>query len=114
MKWFSIPSFFVLLCSGLLLGQPPSPPSSSSSSSVDFVIRMGQGGFYDNRSPIGKLGGGQLTLDVYPRAWPVGVSIITEYYANSASPSHSYEISDLVVLNLLYSRQLFGIRCMRY
>ncbi len=41
MKWFSIPSFFVLLCSGLLLGQPSSPPSSSSSSSsFDFVIRM--------------------------------------------------------------------------
>ncbi len=113
MKWFSIPSFFVLLCSGLLLGQPSSPQSSSSSS-FDFVIRMGQGGFSDDRSPIGKLGGGQVNLDVYPRAWPVGLSIFTEYYTNSASPSHSYEIADLIALNLLFRGQLFGVDRLHY
>ena len=117
MNRFSIPSFFVLLCSGLLYGQPsslPSSPSSSSSSSVDFVIRMGQGGFSDHRSPLGKLGGGQMNLDVYPRAWPVGVSIFTEYYTNSASPAHSYEISDLIALNLLYRGRLFGVDRLHY
>ena len=64
--------------------------------------------------PIGKLGGGQLTLDVFPRAWPVGVSIFTEYYTNSAYPTHSYEIADLAALNLLYRRQFFGVNRMQY
>ena len=117
MKWFSIPCLFVLLCCGLLLGQPSSPASSSSSSSsscVDFVVRMGQGGFSDHRSPVGKLGGGQMNLDVYPRAWPVGVSIFTEYYTNSASPAHSYEIADLIALNLLFRGRLFGADRLHY
>lgn len=121
MRFFSIPSLFVcvvLLCSGLLLGQPSSPESSSSSSSsspsVDFVIRMGQGGFSDDRSPARKLGGGQVNLDVYPRAWPVGISIFTEYYTNSASPTHSYEIADLIALNLLFRGRLFGVDRMHF
>lgn len=111
MKWLSIPSFFVLLCSGLLFAQSS---SSSSSPAFDFTVRMGQGGFTDDRSPLGKLGGGQVTLDVYPRGWPVGVSLITEYYTNGPSPTHSYEISNLIVLNLMYRRELFGVDRLRY
>ncbi len=30
----------------------------------DFTIRFGQGGFSDNRSPVGQLGGGQLAFDI--------------------------------------------------
>ncbi len=42
---------FVLLFTQLLWASP----------AVDFTVRMGQGGFSDNRSPIGKLGGGQMS-----------------------------------------------------
>lgn len=117
MKRFSVPFLMVFVCvvllfPGLLYAQSDS--DSSSLPSCDFTIRMGQGGFYDDRSPIGRLGGGQATVDVYPRSWPVGVSIFTEYYTNSNDPTHSYEISNLVALNLLYTRQLFGINQVKY
>lgn len=35
----------------------------SAQEKFDFTIRLGQGGFSDDRSPIGKLGGGQIALD---------------------------------------------------
>ncbi len=98
----------LLLSPALLYGESLAP------SGVDFTLRMGQGGFHDDRSPIGKLGGGQVALDVCPRAWPIGVSIFTECYTNSANPTHSYEIADLVALNLLFTRPLFGINRVRY
>ncbi len=115
----------VLLFPGLLSAQSFSSFSStplsddslsslSSSPSVDFTVRMGQGGFHDDRSPLGKLGGGQITLDMYPRGWPIGVSLFTEYYTNSNEPTHSYEIADLVALNLLYTRPLFGSNRIKY
>ncbi|MCK5133778.1 MAG: hypothetical protein KAR40_16715 [Candidatus Sabulitectum sp.] len=118
MRRFSVPFFSVSLCvvlllfSGLLYAQSSSPPPSAPS--VDITLRMGQGGFQEDRSPLGRLGGGQATVDVYPRAWPVGVSIFTEYYTNSNDPTHSYEISNLVALNLLYTRPLFGINRVKY
>ncbi len=74
---------------------------------VDFTIRLGQGGFTDDRSPIGQLGGGQLALDIKPRNIPFVLSISTEYYTNSAGPTHSYEIADLTVANILYMTKLF-------
>jgi len=79
---------------------------SSKEKVVDFTIRLGQGGFRDDRSPIGKLGGGQLTLDIKPRKYPVAISISGEYYTNSADPTHSYEIADLTVINILYMAKL--------
>ena len=39
-----------------------------------FRIRLGQGGYRDDRSPVGKLGGGQLSLDVLPCILPVAIS----------------------------------------
>jgi len=74
---------------------------------IYFTIRSGQGGFSDNRSPIGKLGGGQLTLDIKPARSPIGISISGEYYTNSADPTHSYEIAGLTTVNLLYMTKLF-------
>ncbi len=73
----------------------------------DFTLRMGEGGFRDSRSPIGELGGGQLALDIKPVMSPVAYSISSEYYTNSADPTHSYEISSLISLNILYMAQLF-------
>ncbi len=73
---------------------------------VYFTIRFGQGGFRDDRSPIGKLGGDQLTLDIKPVKFPVAVSISGEFYTNSPDPTHSYEIAGLTSINLLYMTKL--------
>ena len=81
---------------------------SSRKKKVDFTIRLGQGGFTDGRSPIGKLGGGQFTLDIKPRNIPVAVSISSEYYTNSPDPSSSYEIAGLIAVNVLYMTKLFN------
>ncbi|UCE06932.1 MAG: hypothetical protein JSW07_02515 [bacterium] len=81
--------------------------SSSKNKKVYFTIRLGQGGFRDDRSPIGKLGGGQLTLDIKPSKYPIALSISNEYYTNSADPTHSYEIASLIAVNLLYMTKLF-------
>ena len=76
---------------------------------IYFTIRLGQGGFRDDRSEIGILGGGQLTLDIKPRKYPVAFSISNEYYTNSADPTHSYEITNLTVVNMLYMAKLSKI-----
>ena len=73
----------------------------------DFTIRFGQGGFRDGRSPLGKLGGGQLALDIKPLKFPVALSVSNEYYTNSSDPTHSYEISGLLALNFLYLKKPF-------
>jgi len=67
-----------------------------------FILRLGQGGFEDDRSPLDKLGGGQLALDIKPAKIPFALSISSEYYTNSAGPTHPYEISGLVAVNVLY------------
>ncbi len=81
---------------------------------VDFIFRFGQGGFRDSRSPIGKLGGGQLALDIKPSTLPIALSISSEYYTNSANPTHSYEIPSLLSVNMLYMAQLFNIERANY
>ncbi len=81
--------------------------SASKEKKVYFTIRLGQGGFRDDRSEIGKLGGGQLTLDIKPGKYPVAVSISNEYYTNSPDPTHSYEIAGLTAINLLYMTKPF-------
>jgi len=63
---------------------PLKDSSSSKKKKVYLTIRLGQGGFRDDRSPIGKLGGGQLTLDIKPVKYPIALSITNEYYTNSA------------------------------
>ena len=81
--------------------------SSSNKKKVYFTIRLGQGGFKDDRSPIGKLGGGQIALDIKPSKYPIALSISNEYYTNSPDPTHSYEIAGLIAVNLLYMTKLF-------
>ena len=71
-----------------------------------FTIRSGQGGFNDARSDIDKLGDGQLTLDVRLAKYPLTISLSGEYYTNSPDPTHSYEIADMSVLNLLYMKKI--------
>ena len=80
---------------------------SSTEKKVDVTIRYGQGGFKDDRSSIGKLGGGQLALDIKHRKFPFAISISNEYYTNSADPTHSYEIASLTAVNFLYVTKLF-------
>ena len=80
---------------------------SSTEKKIDITIRLGQGGFTDDRSLIGKLGGGQLALDIKPIKFPIAISVSNEYYTNSADPTHSYEIAGLLAINTLYMAKLF-------
>lgn len=84
-----------------------SDSTSSSEKKVYFTIRYGQGGFSDTRSPIGKLGGGQLAIDIKPSKLPLAISISNEAYTNSNDPTEPYEISGLVLVNCLYSDYFF-------
>ena len=74
---------------------------------VNFIIRFGQGGFKDARSDIDKLGGGQIAIDVKLTKCPIAISLSGEYYTNSACPTHTYEISDMTIINLLYMKKPF-------
>jgi len=78
----------------------------SNRQAADITIRWGQGGFTDDRSPIGKLGG-QLTLDIKPTEFPLAFSISGEYYTNSPAATHPYEIADLTSFNMLYMTKPF-------
>jgi len=75
---------------------------------LDLTIRSGQGGFSDIRSPIGVLGGGELTLDIKLRHLPLAFSFSGEYYTNSADPTHNYEIASSATYSLLFMDKLFG------
>lgn len=106
---FLLPSLFVVLAclisSSTFAQNDVSHPESDLSTEEDyhFILRYGQGGFRDNRSPLNKLGGGQIAIDIKPVALPVMVSISGEYYTNSPDPTHSYEISDMFAVNVLYT-----------
>jgi len=90
-----------------IIGLADTKPSKEKK--VYFTIRYGQGGFRDDRSPIGKLGGGQLTLDIKPSTSPFAISLSAEYYTNSAEPTHPYEIADMFSCNFLYMTEPFNI-----
>ncbi len=81
---------------------------------VDFILRLGQGGFKDSRSPMGKLGGKQIALDIKLRTLPIALSISSEYYKNNRFPIHSYEIEPMRSVNILYMAQLFNIERVNY
>ncbi|MGA1870658.1 MAG: hypothetical protein ACMUJM_19160 [bacterium] len=74
---------------------------------IYFTLRLGQGGFSDDRSDLGVLGGGQIALDIKSHKFPIAISISSEYYTNSPNPTHSYEIADLTAYNLLYMTKPF-------
>lgn len=72
-----------------------------------YTIRYGQGGFNESRSPRGKLGGGEIAFDINSTNHPLSLSISTEFYTNSAEPTHNYEISDIFAISLLYKDEIF-------
>jgi hypothetical protein len=91
-------NFFASLSLLLLLSS-----SLTAQEYANFVIRYAQGGFTDSRSELGKLGGGQLALDMQLKKYPfIVLSYSQEYYTNSASPTHSYEIASMSLFNLSY------------
>ena len=75
---------------------------------VFLIIKFAQGGFVDNRSPLGKLGGGQFGVGVKLRVFPIGISITQEAYTNGPDPTHEYEIAGLIFVNFLYMTKLFN------
>ena len=81
--------------------------ATSKEKKVNFTIRIGQGGFSDDRSDIGQLGGGQIALDIKLTKYPIAISLFTEYYTNGPDPTHSYEIANLDAVNLLYMTKPF-------
>ena len=75
---------------------------------ADLIARWGEGGFRDNRADNGKLGGGQLALDVAPCESPFAFTISIESYTEGpvVDAQNDYEISSMYLLNMLYSRPL--------
>jgi hypothetical protein len=81
---------------------------------VDLVVRFGQGGFKESRSETNSLGGGQLALDIKPTAYPVALSVSSEYYKISQKATHPYEISNMICVNLLYMAKFSGYERVSY
>ena len=99
------------------INQPESSPSDAETSdkkTFDFILRFGEGGFRDSRSPVHQLGGDQLAIDIRHVALPLALSIASESYTNSPDPTHAYEISKLLSVNLLYMTPLFGNEKLNY
>ncbi len=69
---------------------------------TELTLRIGQGGFRDDRAPDGKLGGGQVCLDIKHSGRPLAVSIGHEYYTKSPDPTQSYEIRDILMGAVFY------------
>jgi hypothetical protein len=70
---------------------------------VDFAIRLGQGGLRDDRVPDGKLGGGQVAVDITLGELPIMISLSSEYYKKSPEATYPYEINDMTVVYVLYT-----------
>ncbi len=100
MKCFKVVLFLLLLLCIQSL-------ESVNKDKLEFTFRWGQGGFNDNRSEIGKLGGGQLALDFQYLPLPLAISLSGEYYTNSPGPTHWYEISDFTAINIFYIHRPF-------
>jgi len=75
-----------------------------------FTIKYGLGGFSDDRSPEGALGGNQFALDVGLNDSPLSVLLTAEYYTNGTEPTHNYEIRKLYSVNLIYHYQLLSMK----
>jgi len=78
----------------------------SGAQAVEATLRLGQGGLWEDRAPEGKLGGGQLAVDVKLGERPVAISISQEYHKKDPVPDSSYEIGSLVAVNVLYMTQV--------
>lgn len=104
-----------------LAAQPTMPEENTRESTAeegedrfDFVIRLGEGGFRDRRSPINKLGGGQNAIDIKPKDSPLAISFSSEYYTNSADAKYNYEIAGMQSVNILYLSRLESLEELRY
>ncbi len=75
---------------------------AASAGATELTLRIGQGGFRDDRAPDGELGGGQVCLDVGFSDLPVTLSIVQEYYTKSPDPTQSYEISSIEMGTVCY------------
>ena len=110
----------LLFCNGVFAESsnindtPDYSTSSKEQETVEFVVRFGQGGFRDSRSPENALGGGQLAIDIKPKALPVAFSLSRESYTNSADPTHSYEIDQLIAVNVLYINRFNSIEKLNF
>lgn len=71
-----------------------------------LALRIGQGGFRDDRAPDGKLGGGQVCLDMKFKKLPLSVSIGHEYYTKGPDATELYEIKSLYMGNVFFARAL--------
>lgn len=112
-----LPRALFTACMVILIGMPCAnlyAQDTSAEYETYFRVRLGQGGFRDSRSPIGKLGGGQITLDIRPDNSSVAFSVSSEYYTNSPYPSHSYEISNLIAFNILFMEKLLTFEKAEY
>ena len=110
-----ITGLMVIVPAGLIAQTEINHPESSTAPAdtaedkyFDFSLRFGMGGFRDSRSPVHTLGGDQIALVIRPRMFPVAVAVSSEYYTNSAEPTHSYEIASLYAINLLYIKTSFS------
>ena len=79
---------------------------ASSVQATELILRTGQGGFNDNRAPDGKLGGGQLCLDLKFDKLPIALSIGQEYYTKGPDPTHVYEIESLSMGSVFFVEPL--------
>ena len=83
---------------------------SSADARTEYIIRWGQGGFRDSRSPDGNVGGGQFAFDIILCSLPFTFTLSSEYYTRSPDPTENFEISKLYALNLLYGAPLQGLK----
>ena len=68
-----------------------------------YTLRLGVGGFLDNRSKSGRLLGGQFIFDAKPFKYPFAISVsFIEFYSSSWDPEHSYQIQNMGTFNLFY------------
>ncbi len=73
-----------------------------------YTLRLGIGGFADDRSPKGKLMGGQFIFDFKPFKFPIAGSIsLVEFYSSSSDPQFSYQIQNMGVFNIFYVSKPF-------
>lgn len=99
----------------LLLGSPVLEAAErDDQQTIDFIIRLGAGGFRDDRSPENALGGDQAALDIKLPGRPIALSLSSEFYTNSADATHSYEIAGMSSFNVLYMNQLLDYENTRF
>jgi len=119
--------YIVLFFSAFLFSMEPElnikPDSSAQSDSnhkndkpknTFYTLRLGVGGFADDRSPKGKLMGGQLVFDFKPFKFPIAGSVsLVEFYSSSSDPQYSYQIQNMGTFNILYITKPFNSKYLK-